>query len=167
MFLHQSRMFNVQVPFQTYVRFIEIPAKRDIPEAFQEAHTTTHNKIIAVLWDIRLHTWAQAWPKPRSFRRSVGCDLCMLQSTMGDANSPGNLQRKILGTGRKKSRNLDNIDKSLACFTSALQGSPIIVELRNSTFVRGTLYMSDTFMKYDSTDFRIDQEGCAPCFATC
>lgn len=78
---------------------------------------------------------------------------------MGDSNSPGILQRKILGTGRKKSRNLDNVDKSLACFASALQGSPIIVELRNSTFVRGTLYMSDTFMKYDFTAAWIQDGG--------
>lgn len=68
---------------------------------------------------------------------------------MADVNCQSALNRKALGTGRKKSRNLDNVDKSLACFTSALQGTPVIVELRNSMFVRGTLYMSDVYMKYD------------------
>lgn len=68
---------------------------------------------------------------------------------MDEGDDASASHRKALGTGRKKSRNLDKGDKSLACFTSALQGSPIIVELRNSSFIRGTLYMSDVFMKYD------------------
>lgn len=66
---------------------------------------------------------------------------------MEDSGNETAVRKKALGTGRKKSRNLDNLDKSLACFTGALQGSPIIVELRSSVFVRGTLYMSDMFMK--------------------
>lgn len=81
--------------------------------------------------------------------RGSSGNACLIQSTMADGNSQSALNKKALGTGRKKSRNLDNVDKSLACFTSALQGTPVIVELRNSMFVRGTLYMSDVYMKYD------------------
>eukprot|EP00892_Ulva_mutabilis_P005180 jgi/Ulvmu1/3033/UM015_0073.1 len=77
----------------------------------------------------------------------------------GDADVP---QRKALGTGRKKSRNLDNLDKSLACFTSALQGTPIIVELRNSAFVRGTLYVSDLFMNMFLSEVIVTREGGKP-----
>lgn len=86
-----------------------------------------------------------------------GLPLCFLRAISGVQKSKmagmtpvENSGNKLLGSGRRKARTLDDVDKSLACFTRALQGSPVIVELRNATFVRGTLYMSDTCMKYVS-----------------
>jgi hypothetical protein len=53
-----------------------------------------------------------------------------------------------LGTGRVSSKRLDRSDRTLSFFVLALQGSSVVVELRNMVFLRGTVYMADIHMKY-------------------
>lgn len=54
---------------------------------------------------------------------------------------------RFLGTGRVQSRRLDRKDKSLSFFPLTLQGSAVVLELRNNVFLRGMLYMADIHMK--------------------
>jgi hypothetical protein len=56
----------------------------------------------------------------------------------------------LLGTGKARSSQLKRCDRTLAFFVLALQGSDIVVELRNQVFLRGTLYMADIHMKYEN-----------------
>ena len=61
----------------------------------------------------------------------------------------------FLGTGRVQSRRLDRKDKTLSFFPLTLQGSAVVLELRNNVFLRGMLYMADIHMK------------CAPSSVSC
>lgn len=62
---------------------------------------------------------------------------------------------RFLGSGRVQSRRLDRKDKTLSFFTLTLQGSAVVLELRNNVFLRGMLYMADIHMK------------CAPSLVSC
>ena len=59
------------------------------------------------------------------------------------------MPRRELGSGKLGSKSLKRMDRSLVFFVMALQGHDIIVELRNNTFLRGTLYVADIYMKCD------------------
>lgn len=56
---------------------------------------------------------------------------------------------RFLGSGRVHSRRLDRKDKTLSFFPLTLQGSAVVLELRNNVFLRGMLYMADIHMKCD------------------
>ena len=55
----------------------------------------------------------------------------------------------MLGTGKMGTKALKRPDRSLAFFVMALQGHTVIIELRNTAFVKGTVYIADMYMKYD------------------
>lgn len=66
----------------------------------------------------------------------------------GEAGASGSgADRGVLGTGRAVSRRLRRSEQSLAFLPILLQASPVVVELRNMTFLRGTVYMADAYMK--------------------
>jgi small nuclear ribonucleoprotein (snRNP)-like protein len=81
------------------------------------------------------HTTGQVQPQERGEREQNA-------KRLPNINLP-----RFLGTGRVHSRRLDRKDKTLSFFPLTLQGSAVVLELRNSVFLRGMLYMADIHMK--------------------
>jgi hypothetical protein len=69
------------------------------------------------------------------------------QCGKGCAGPSREASQRVLGTGKLASKALKRTDRTLAFFIMALQGHDVIMELRNSTYLRGTVYVADVFMK--------------------
>jgi hypothetical protein len=74
-------------------------------------------------------------------------DAPQLGRDAGAPSAPPEPSKRRLGSGRAKTRRLQHSDQSLAFFPLLLQGTAVIVELRNLVFLRGTIYMADLYMK--------------------
>ena len=55
--------------------------------------------------------------------------------------------RRRLGSGKMGTKALKRPDRTLAFFVMALQGHAVIIELRNTAFLKGTVYIADMYMK--------------------